>query len=97
MAACARGPWGEYMAEQLRERLTPLVKNEIITPDEIDEIAGFIRASGFEKSNSFLHLDFRRVNMIYNGGACARCVHEHNKNRRKCVGLVFENVFGSEK
>ena len=63
-----RGPWNIYMAERLRERLTPLVENELISRGEINEIAEYMRANAPENANSFLHLDIRRVNIIYNGG-----------------------------
>jgi len=64
-----RGSWEEYISQRLRERLTPLLKNGVITQGEIDEITSGMRRQKAAKTNSFLHLDMRRVNMIYNGGA----------------------------
>jgi fructosamine-3-kinase len=56
------------MAERLRERLTPLVHNGIITEVEIDKIANDMHNRKAAKTLSYLHLDMRRINMIYNNG-----------------------------
>ena len=64
-----RGPWEAFMADRLRERLAPLVHNEIITQAEIDRIAQGMLRQKAAKTLSFLHLDMRRVNMIYNKGS----------------------------
>ena len=64
----SRGLWNEYIAERLRERLEPLIPNEIITHEEIDKIANIMLGTSIEKPLSFLHLDMRRVNMVYDNG-----------------------------
>ena len=64
----SRGTWEEYIIERLRERLTPLIPNKIITQDEIDAIVEIMCGCNISKPLSFLHLDLRRTNMIYNNG-----------------------------
>jgi fructosamine-3-kinase len=64
----SRGLWNEYIAKRLRERLEPLIHNEIITRDEIEQIAKIMLSITVKQSLSFLHLDMRRVNMIYDKG-----------------------------
>jgi len=63
-----RGVWEEFMANRLYERLFPLVKNDVISLPEINEITKIMRNSKAKKNLSFLHLDMRFVNMIYNNG-----------------------------
>ena len=63
-----RGSWQEYIADRLTERLKPLTNNEIITQNEIDIIANRMRQKKVMQTTSFLHLDMRHVNMIYNSG-----------------------------
>ena len=61
-----RKPWEDYMADRLHERLSPFVKNGIITSDEIKVITDGMRCSKAKRDKAFLHLDMRHVNMIYN-------------------------------
>ena len=63
-----RNSWEEYIASRLYERLIPLMKNNLITVDEIDKITNSIKRKKAEKTLSFLHLDMRFPNMIYNNG-----------------------------
>jgi len=60
-------PWEEYMAVRLGERLKPFAGG-IITQDEINILTNKMRQSKATKTLSFLHLDMRHVNMIYNNG-----------------------------
>ena len=64
----SRNSWEEYLAGRLYERLIPLVKNQFITPDEIDRICGSMRSKKAARTFAFLHLDMRHSNMIYNNG-----------------------------
>ena len=63
-----RGSWEEYIASRLNERLSPLIGNEIISQDEINAITNLMRRQKVKHTSSFLHLDMRHVNMIYNNG-----------------------------
>jgi len=65
----ARGAWEAYIADRLQERLKPLVHNDVITQDEIDRIADFVCQKKALSTNAFLHLDMRRINMIYSKGS----------------------------
>jgi fructosamine-3-kinase len=64
-----RKSWEEYIANRLKERFTALEKNKVITNDEIDIICENMRFKKASKNKSFLHLDMRHINMIYNDGA----------------------------
>jgi len=64
-----RGEWGAFFSARLRERLAPLIKNKLVNGDEIEKLtAGCSRAIGDKNFLSFLHLDMRFINMIYDGG-----------------------------
>ncbi|MCL2514258.1 MAG: aminoglycoside phosphotransferase family protein [Oscillospiraceae bacterium] len=62
----ARRTWEDYIANKIYERLIPLVKNNIITIDEINRITDNTRNKKAAKTLSFLHLDLWHCNMIYN-------------------------------
>jgi len=64
----SRGPWEEYLAKRLCERLVPLIANGVITQSEIDAISDMMRNSKAAKTLSFLHIDIRFINMIYSNG-----------------------------
>jgi len=64
----SRNSWEEYMADRVYERLIPHVSNNLITHDEINRIADGLRGKKAVKTLSFLHLDMRRINMIYRDG-----------------------------
>ena len=66
-----RGVWEEYVADRLGERLLPLVPNGVVTQDEIDAMKNSLRGKKAVRTRSFLHLDMRRVNMLYNKGHLA--------------------------
>jgi fructosamine-3-kinase len=63
-----RETWENYVANSLQERLLPLVTNDVISHDEVGIITKNMRSKKAEKTDSFLHLDMRRINMIYNKG-----------------------------
>ena len=63
-----RTSWEDYMANRLKERFMALLKNNVIIQDEIDEIVNNMRQKKAIKTHSFLHLDMRRINMIFNNG-----------------------------
>ena len=45
-----REPWEVFMAARLRERLTPLIKNEVISQTEIDKISENMRSAKASKT-----------------------------------------------
>ena len=63
-----RGIWEDFFTQRLRERLLPLVKNEVITHIEIDRIIDGMRDKKAERTLSFMHLDMRFINMMFNNG-----------------------------
>lgn len=65
---CYRNSWEEYFADRLSERLIPLVKNGLISLDEVSVINEYLRNKKAAETMSFLHLDMRHVNMIHNNG-----------------------------
>ena len=64
-----REPWSDYMADRLYERLLPLENNDVIKRNEIVAITESMREEKASTTNAFLHLDMRRINMIYNNGS----------------------------
>jgi aminoglycoside phosphotransferase (APT) family kinase protein len=62
-----RNSWEEYIADRLYERFKPFIC-EIITQTEADKITNSMRRKKAAKTLSFVHLDLRHVNMIYNNG-----------------------------
>ena len=62
----SRGPWVAFFTGRLRERLSALVKNGLITPGEIEKFAERMSKQKVEHTRSFLHIDMRFPNMIYN-------------------------------
>jgi aminoglycoside phosphotransferase (APT) family kinase protein len=63
-----RKSWEDYIADRLYDRFIPLIISEVITKDEAFLISNNIRSKKAIKNLSFLHLDMRRTNMIYNNG-----------------------------
>ena len=64
-----RHSWEEYIADRLCERLKPFIgNNEIITQSEVNKITNSLRQKKAAKTLSFVHIDMRHVNMIYNDG-----------------------------
>ena len=63
-----RGVWEIFISNRLRDRFIPLIHRKVITKDEADAIAEKMLKKSANKNLSFLHLDMRRVNMIYNKG-----------------------------
>ena len=64
----SRNSWEDYIANRIYERISPLVKYEIITLDEANRITENMRHKKAKNTLSFLHLDMRHCNMIYNNG-----------------------------
>ena len=64
----SRGTWKDFFATRLEERLTPLVELGLITAAQIESILGNVAKLRIENKRSFLHLDMRFANMIYNEG-----------------------------
>lgn len=62
----SRNSWEEYIAKRIYERLIELVKFDIITLEEINKVCDNMRSNKAAKTLSFLHLDIRHSNMIYN-------------------------------
>ncbi len=62
-----RGGWETFLANRIVERLAPF-RNDLISQDEIDKITGCIVSQKPANTLSFLHLDMRYVNMIYQNG-----------------------------
>jgi len=62
-----RGLWEEFIADRLSDRFKPLINN-VITQEESDKIVKNILDKKALNTLSFLHLDMRHVNMIYNSG-----------------------------
>ena len=58
-----RASWGEYMAGRLKERLIPLLPSGAIRQDEAEDVIEKMRQA--KDAFSFLHLDLRRINMVY--------------------------------
>jgi aminoglycoside phosphotransferase (APT) family kinase protein len=63
-----RDSWEEFITSRLIERLIPLMKDKLITFEEIDKITNSLRRRKAQRTLSFLHLDMRFPNMIYNNG-----------------------------
>lgn len=61
-----RGPWNLYFATRLKERLLAVLKNDIITEQEIEEILTFaVQKIQNNRALSFLHLDVRYNNFLW--------------------------------
>ena len=63
-----RGSWEIFMANRMRDRFKPLIHNKVITQDEVEIITARMCGKKANKTLSFLHLDMRRINMIYRDG-----------------------------
>jgi len=63
-----RGSWEDFFANRLYERLIANITSGVITQDEINKIISRLRQKKAKETLSFLHLDMRRVNMIYSNG-----------------------------
>lgn len=63
-----RGSWMEFIVGRLRERLTPLERSGLIASAEANAIAELLRSCNMVEARRFLHLDMRRINMIYRKG-----------------------------
>lgn len=63
-----RTPWEEYIADKICYQLSQIVKNDLITTKEIDQICEKMRGKKAAHTLSFLHRDIRLQNMIYNNG-----------------------------
>lgn len=63
-----RAPWEEYIADKIRFQLSRIVKNGLISTEEIDIICGNLCRKRAARALSFLHRDIRPLNMIYNNG-----------------------------
>jgi len=63
-----RPPWEEFIAQSLQEKLQPLITSNVISQDEANTITNNMRKKKASKTNSFLHLDIRHVNIIHNNG-----------------------------
>ncbi len=67
-----RGNWNDYFSNRLRERIIPLVKNNLISMEEVTYICLKARLLvGEERDLSFLHLDVRLNNFLWNDGISA--------------------------
>ena len=64
----SRGRWQDYFADRLSERLKPLITIGMMTARDVDGLADGFRDKQLERTLSFIHLDIRHGNMIYNGG-----------------------------
>jgi len=63
-----RGPWKDFFAARLRERLMAIIKNNIVTEAETEKIiAGWCKQEP-KNTLSFIHLDLRFANMLYDKG-----------------------------
>lgn len=56
--------WENYFADKLYSQLNRVVRNDIITADEIDILCNKMRSLHASRTHSFLHLDIRPYNMI---------------------------------
>ena len=63
-----RGKWEDYIANKLRDRFIPLINCDVISKDEADIITGRMLHKKASKTLSYLHLDMRRINMIFRDG-----------------------------
>lgn len=64
----SRGIWEDYYAEKLYNQMRLLVKNDIVTRDEVETICANMRNRKATRTRSFLHRDIRPANMIYKDG-----------------------------
>jgi fructosamine-3-kinase len=64
-----RKSWEEYVSNRLKERFKALENNNVITQEEIEKICENMRFKKASNNKSFLHLDMRHANMIYNNGS----------------------------
>lgn len=61
-----RGSWNLYFATRLKERLMAVLKNDIITEQEIEKIYTFaVKKNQNNRALSFLHLDVRYNNFLW--------------------------------
>ena len=63
-----RGKWEDYMAGRISERLVPHIEDGLVTQEEAEIITKNMRSKSVENTDSFIHLDMRHVNMIYDNG-----------------------------
>ncbi len=57
----------EFFASKIEDQLNRIVKNNLVTKEEISAIIEFMKSKKARHSLSFLHRDFRPMNMILNG------------------------------
>ena len=60
-----RGRLEDTKAAELHKNLSSLLTENLITPDEINDLVNRMRNSKFAKTRAFLHNDFRDANFIY--------------------------------
>lgn len=67
-----RGAWNHFFSNRLEERLIPLIKNCLISKKEIEILVLKIKQQDYqERDLSFLHLDIRPNNFVWNSGISA--------------------------
>lgn len=64
----SRGPLEDLVAYYLWDIFVPLINSGVITQSEADKIVADMRSKKARRELSFLHLDMRYCNMIYNNG-----------------------------
>ena len=57
----------DFFARKIEVQLNQLIKNNLVTNEEIDNILTIMRSKKAKHTLSFLHRDFRPMNMILNG------------------------------
>lgn len=67
-----RGAWNLFFADRLVERLLPLIANGLISKEEVEILVSKIKRHDYQvRDLSFLHLDIRPNNFIWNNGISA--------------------------
>ena len=64
-----RTSFENLIADRLWDVFVPLVNSKVITQPEADKIVADMRSKKASRTLSFLHLDMRHCNMIYNNGS----------------------------
>jgi len=60
--------WKELFCTLLNERLNPLLRDALVSSDEVDRLNHTLENHKLENSKSLLHLDMRLPNLIYKDG-----------------------------
>lgn len=60
-----RGDWQTFIVNRITERVAPFI-GQLISLNEVNTIIENLKLQRVENTSSFLHLDMRHINMIYN-------------------------------